>query len=376
MSPPPVWFRRVLLVVAMALAPLLLLELGLRVAHALGDGVPPAADESYEKEWRWAERHLAAGTAVLKSQFAHDPLTGWRNAPGLRRDGLATNSAGLRGSREYGPGRRPGVRRLVLVGDSYSFGADVRDEETFAQLLGDDLLPGEWEVLNLAVPGTGTDQQVLEFEHRGRAYAPDVAVLGFFVRDYSRNILWFRDYAKPLFEVDDALPPDGLRLTHSPVIAPEALYAEYLSGRRRVGGSPLRSWVLASLGAGLRSLDEWEVGPGVPAWDVLARLMARFQRLAREAGATPVWLVIPGRDTLDPGGSSAAALEEACERRARELGLACLRLDAAFRAHAAAHPQDAIYDLPGAGGHLSPLGHRIVAGELARLVAGLVEGPP
>lgn len=374
MSPAPIPVRRALLVAAMVLGPLLLLELGLRLAHALGDGVPPAADESFEKEWRWAERHLAAGTAVLESNFAHDPLTGWRNAPGLRKDGLTTNSAGMRGSREYAPGRPAGVRRLVLVGDSYTFGADVRDEETFAHRLGAGLLPGAWEVLNLAVPGTGTDQQVLEFEHRGRAWAPDVAVLGFFVRDYSRNILWFRDYAKPLFVVDDTLP-DGLRLTHSPVIAPEALYAEYLSGRRRVGGAPLRSWVLASLGAGLRSLDEWEVGPGVPAWDVLSRLMARFGRLAREAGATPVWLVIPGRDTLAPGGSSAAELEEACARRARELGLPCLRLDAAFRAHAQAHPDDPVYDPPDAGGHLSPTGHRLVAEELARLLAGLVEGP-
>ncbi len=350
---------------------LLVLEVGVRVSYTLDGGVPPAADESLEQEWRWAREHLAAGAAVLASRFVHDPLAGWRNAPGLREDGLTTNSAGMRGSQEFALERRPGVRRMLLVGDSYTFGANVRDEETFAQRLdAGDLLEG-WEVLNMAVSGTGTDQQSIVFEEYGSRYAPDVAVLGFFTRDYSRNILWFRDYAKPMFVVDAAVQPDGLRLTRSPVIAPEGLYEAYATGQRRIGGSSAESWALSAFFAGRRSLGEWSVGPGVPAWEILSRLMARFQRLAHEAGATPVWLVIPSRDCLDVGGSTMAALEEACERRARELGLACLRLDAAFRAHAAAHPQDAIYRASSEGGHLSAVGNRIAAEELARLVRGL-----
>jgi hypothetical protein len=367
--------RRTFRAAALLLALALLLEIGERVAVAVDGDMPPAADESLVKEWRWARTHLAAGRATFESAFAHDPLAGWRNAPLLRRDGMSTNSAGLRGSREYPVARAPGLRRMVLVGDSYSFGSDVRDEETFAQQLESGGHADGWEVLNLAVPGTGTDQQVITFEHDGRRHAPDVAVLGFFTRDYNRITLSFRDYAKPMFVVDEAARPDGLRLTHSPVIAPEALYADYVSGRRRVGGSPLRSWALAALLAGVSSADEWDAGPGVPAWELLSRLMGRFQRLALEAGAVPVWLVIPARDCLEPGGSGMAALEDAGERRARELGLACLRLDAVFRAHAAAHPQDDIYRDDAVGGHLSALGNRLVAEDLARLVRGL-ELPP
>ena len=363
--------RRILFKLVTGLLLLLLLEAAVRVSYAVVGELPPTGDESLEREWRWAHEHLAKGAAVLASRFVFDPLVGWRNAPGLREEGLTTNSAGMRGSTEYAIERQPGKHRMVIVGDSYTYGENARDEETFPQILESGGLLDGWEVLNLAVPGTGTDQQVIEFEHRGSRYSPDVAVLGFFVRDYNRNILAFREYAKPMFVADPGVPPDGLRLLHSPVIPPEALYDDYATGRRRIGGSFLRSRALALVLRKTAKLDEWAASPGVPAWDVLAQLMARFQRLAREAGAVPVWLVIPYRDCLEPDGSKMQQIEEACERRAREIGLLCLRLDGAFRAHAAANPQALIYRDDAEGGHLSAVGAQVIAEELARLVRSL-----
>ena len=270
--------HRVWLLLASCVTLLLALEIGVRIEAVLDGNVPRAMDESLEREWRWAEKHIAQGTAIISSRFSYDPFVGWRNRPHVRFDGLSTNSAGMRGSKEFSLERRTGLRRLVLVGDSYTFGEEARDEETFGHLLDTGGLAGGWEVLNMAVSGTGTDQQTIEFEYYGSCYRPDVVVLGFFVRDYNRNVLSFRDYAKPMFVVDAGVEPDGLRLTGSPVIAPEVLYSSYASGRRRIGGSLLRPRTPAAFSSLVRRMEEWSVGPGVTAWEVLSRLMARFQR--------------------------------------------------------------------------------------------------
>src|SRR5581483_5343294 len=125
---------------------------------------------------------------------------------------------GIRDARELPLEPRAGERRIALVGDSFTFGEGNADDETFGAAL-ESALAGQATVLNFGVASYGTDQALLTFERRAAKFHPRVAVLGFFLHDYQRNTLSFRDYAKPLFELDGA----GLRLTHVPVPAPEAL---------------------------------------------------------------------------------------------------------------------------------------------------------
>jgi hypothetical protein len=360
--------KRKLVFILVALGTVALLtEGGFRLAALVG-AFTPTADESVANEWQWAKAHLDQGRATLESEMAFDAQLGWKLRPSLRTDALTTNSAGMRADREFPVEREPGRRRLLLVGDSFTFGTDVRDSETFAAILARGALR-DWDVMNLAVPGYGTDQQVLMLEDVGLRYRPDVVILGFFVRDFSRNTLWFRSYAKPMF-VPVPGDPDALQLTHVPVPSPEELFEEYRSGRRRAG-QPFSSYAITFFRRSMREAWTRRFIEDTPEWQVLRRLMSRFQRAAAGAGALPVWLLIPNGDRLDDRTTRHARTEDLCEARARELHLACHRLAGPFVAWMSSHPGQEIYRPAEQGGHLSPTGNEVVAAEVAGLLGRL-----
>jgi hypothetical protein len=184
------------------------------------------ASDSLKREQRWRRTHVFV-TRAPDNPFVHSPELGWDLRPGVRHDGLTTNSAGLRGRAEYAPKPQAGVRRVLVVGDSFMFGEKLRDEEALPAQLETALnRHGRWEVLNLGVPGYGTDQQWLRLQQLGFRYTADVVVLGFFEDDARRNIMYFRDYAKPFFE----LTGGQLALRNVPVPSPEELLTRPTSG--------------------------------------------------------------------------------------------------------------------------------------------------
>jgi hypothetical protein len=335
--------RKILFTCLTWLAVLLLAEGGARAFYWLKDDVPPTPDESLENEWKWAKQHLEAGRPTLESRLAHDPHTGWRLRPELEARRAAALSRDRRGQSARG--------RILLLGDSYTFGHGVPAEETFGAVLAQELLP-DWDFVNLAVPGSGTDQQLITFERRGKQIRPDIVVLGFFVRDYSRNVLTFRDFAKPRYVVDG----EGLTLVGSPVPPPEALFDEYVSGRRRIGEGVV-SYGLNAVRRSILRLWSRSYTESAPGWKVLSRLMTEFREQAVASGAKPVWLVIPYRDVMQ-GRSKFEPLEVLCERHAAELDMPCLRLDGAFREYTRSRPDDPIYPK---SGHISGTGHRVAA---------------
>jgi hypothetical protein len=98
------------------------------------------------------------------------------------------NSMGFRGSREFGP-KPPGVVRLLLLGDSMTYGLGVNDDQTFACHLERNLREGQIpaEVVNSGCPGKGTDYELKLFQTRGVKLHPDVTVLCFFYNDFDDN---------------------------------------------------------------------------------------------------------------------------------------------------------------------------------------------
>ncbi len=169
----------------------------------------------------WREHWLRGRPGPVPKKFVElHPELGWVPAPNLRKLKLNgarinTNSAGMRGAREY-PLERTGAPRIVAVGDSFTFGQCVGDDQSFPGRL-EQLLP-ESEVLNLGVMGYGHDQSLQRLRVHGLAYRPDVVLLGFHRMDMARNRLSFRDYAKPRFVLEDG---DRLALAGVPVPMPE-----------------------------------------------------------------------------------------------------------------------------------------------------------
>ncbi len=130
---------------------------------------------------------------------------GWRLQEGTWPGGLIVNSRGYRG-REYRYAKPAGQTRIVVLGDSIAFGCDVTDEQTFSAIL--DSSRADVEVVNLAVQGYGTDQQMIRLEKEGLRYRPDIVLLGFCTaNDFEDNrrskYLYDNEHPKPYFVVKD-----------------------------------------------------------------------------------------------------------------------------------------------------------------------------
>jgi lysophospholipase L1-like esterase len=99
-----------------------------------------------------------------------DRRLGWALKPRMRdqmrvegrgRYTISTDAEGHRFSKSGGVLALTGARVIVLVGDSFVQGLGVNDAETFEWLLASKM---GFRVINLGVPGYGTDQELLALE--------------------------------------------------------------------------------------------------------------------------------------------------------------------------------------------------------------------
>jgi len=113
---------------------------------------------------------------------------GERKLPGVFTFRYSNNSLGWRGRREYREAK-PTEYRVLFLGDSFTYGLGVNDDQTFAVQVEKDLRAGRWsvEVLNAGCPGKGTDYALKCFQTVGRKFHPDLTALGFFGNDFQDN---------------------------------------------------------------------------------------------------------------------------------------------------------------------------------------------
>lgn len=99
---------------------------------------------------------------------------------------VKANSLGFRGS-EAPPLKAAGVFRVVVFGDSSSFGWGVNQDETYSEVLRrslQDRAPGKKiEVLNFAIPGDSSEYGKLIFDRYAKEHQPDLVILGFGAND-------------------------------------------------------------------------------------------------------------------------------------------------------------------------------------------------
>jgi len=178
-------------------------------------------DEDYSYRRNWVQRHQKSGIGFRYTFDIYDPSKGWRSRPNLRDmkvfgdKRLNTNSRGFRGKKNFAYAKDKDKLRILILGDSFTFGDGVSDHETYAYHL-QEMLPHA-EIINLGVHGYGHDQMLILLKEEGIKYRPDIVLLGFVRVDMSRNLLTFRDFAKPRF----VLKAGELRLTGVPVPRPE-----------------------------------------------------------------------------------------------------------------------------------------------------------
>ena len=139
------------------------------------------------------------------------------NQKGWVDDGfVTTNSRGFRGAEVDVP-KPSGRLRIVALGDSVVFGWGVNDADTFCQQLEQQFRARrpdlDVDVVNLAVPGYATRQEVALLRRHLAALQPDVVLLGFYENDLP-DTMDDKDVSGTRINV--ARPSDGQELHMSP----------------------------------------------------------------------------------------------------------------------------------------------------------------
>ena len=82
---------------------------------------------------------------------------------------METNSKGVRSDREIPYEKPAGVKRIVVLGDSYGMGYEVTLEDSFLGVMERRLQESgiEAEVVNLSVSGHGTAEELITLKEEG-----------------------------------------------------------------------------------------------------------------------------------------------------------------------------------------------------------------
>ncbi|RKY22303.1 MAG: hypothetical protein DRQ55_01305 [Planctomycetota bacterium] len=175
-------FRRLLRVglrlgAALVLA-LLLAELAVRVAGLRPPPRSPRADHSLI--WNVSEDELPGVGHMLKAGGAVTRVYPGHGDEGDRTVTYVINELGYR--EDPFPEAKPaGSYRIVMLGDSITYGTGIALEQTMAHqlrpLLAERFPGAQIEVLNCGVPGTNTGQQAAFLRRRVMALEPDMVLL-------------------------------------------------------------------------------------------------------------------------------------------------------------------------------------------------------
>lgn len=287
---------------ARVLAALLSFATGLALAEFLAGRFAPDLDDRI---------HYA-----VRSRYCCRPDADvvWRLRPGLdvsRRTGefserVRTGSLGLRGG-DPAPARDPGRPRILAVGDSFTFGTGVDDDETWEALLATSLAARGTpaEVMNAGVPGYGFDQGFRAAQSWAATLQPDLVLFGLHCTDLAS------DWEVPLWDLRDGrlVPVDPSRNW----IALQARLREATPALLR----GLRTW--RALAGALRHRDPFGQVPkldwaGRTAWQ-RDKVVALLGGAALPGDPRRAVVVMPCKEDLD--GTSAALRADLPERLER-----------------------------------------------------------
>ncbi len=292
---------------------------------------------------------------------AHDPLLGYVPRPGFasadNRWG-AMVSIDADGLRTNGPGPRPaGARGVLAVGDSFTFGDQVADADTWPARLEGLLQRPVW---NGGVFGYSFAQVVLRAEQLLARLPLDTLVVSLIPDDIKRCEMSKRFTEVPWYDVVDGAIV--LRNVPVPDTADSALDRQYV--RRLLGHSALLDTIFWN------AVPTWWVGDQREVYvhargTGLAIAAQLLDRLASACRQREVRLLLVLQDVAEPADWSRAD-GQALLAHARATGVPCLDLVQAFDGLAA---QDPSLRQRYFAGHMTAAGNAWVAEQVAKALA-------
>ena len=170
------WLARVVMVLVGTCLGVGIIELGVRMLP------PNAAAQTLFN----AHENAPAGLYMNDHKVAFRPTPGFQGSMkslGYEVD-IRVNELGLRG---------PAVQRdprpvWLALGDSFTFAAQVPEEQSFVGLLGEEL---DVQLLNGGSDGHGTHHELARFRQLEKALSPEVVLVVFFTgNDFQNNVNW------------------------------------------------------------------------------------------------------------------------------------------------------------------------------------------
>jgi len=228
----------------------------------------------------WPNFVLDARTVLAErdsGRYVHDGQLGYVPRAGYSAPGITIESNGLRTTGTPAAGA---AAPILAVGDSFTFGDEVGDGETWPAHL--QRLTGR-PVLNAGVSGYGFDQIVLRAEALAPFYRPEAIVVAFIADDIRRTEmrrLWSAD--KPYFDLDKGVPV----LRNVPVPPRADPKTTLTFWQRTLGYSLLFDFVLRRLDL----LHDWfgdhiRVHPSGTGERIACQLTERLAALQKTSGA-------------------------------------------------------------------------------------------
>ena len=318
----------------------------------------------------------------------YDAELGWRLSPdwhGHHRhtDYQATYTTDDRGRRVTLGRPGPGAGDRAVFGDSFTFGLGVDDGQTFVDELNRNA-SSDHHYLNLGVPGYSTDQEYLYMQEVMPQLRPQrVVLVVYLANDLFDNALDYplqAAYAKPRFQSNVR---GELLLLNTPVPrTPKPAAQQALDSKRLLYGSPGDSWLdwpsrhsalvrrLAQLFRSHPTEDAGLQGRLQPYLELFDVLLAHIQASLRESSTDLSLVLLPGRSLIERPGSYSAAYQEVLRQAiVTAHGSDTDIIDLTPRLQQAASTATGPLYYPH-DGHLTVLGHQLVARWLAEALEG------
>jgi hypothetical protein len=323
--------------------------------------------------------------ASRSTYVIRDDDLGWAiMANGQDAKGYTATAHGFRGTKGWQTTTEvpKGKIRVSVYGDSFTHGDEVQLYETWADQL--QQMRPKLEVLNFGVPAYGTDQAFLRFRRDGRKLKANAHILAIWPEDIARNVNVIRFFLNPRGNLGTSKPrfvmeSGELKLLNSPVLSKQA-FLDVVLNKKVSPVVNLDYWYredeqrfpyyyrLQCLRAVLSTYNTYQrreirnrlyFDKSGEALTVTVAIAKAFNKEVRTLGAKPYVAIIPMREFLDSHATGKFPLVELL----RAQSIPVLDFGPAIAAKAQELGVKALYS---PSGHLTALGNRVIAEELAK----------
>ncbi len=279
-----------------------------------------------------------------------------------------------------GPGprpRKPNTFRMLMMGDSQTFGFGVLDDETYSVRL-QEILAGMYrhadvQVVNAGVPGYGTVDEIFWLRKRGKEVDPDVIVVQFLsVNDFKINR--YSPHARALLqEAGPDVAPDSVTEENqeelSITVAARVVNAIHALKRKShvltlISESLSYAGMRAGLLGGVAAMWGEDFSPADA--ERTSRLIVLLAREAQAMGVPIVLLYTTGKAQVIAGDGSPLPSALVMDNAAKQAGVPWIDMTAELRARPDRQELYFVRD-----GHWTAAGHRAVADVLSKRLPAL-----